>query len=1630
MLLVERLSDAERNGHPVLAVVRGSAVNQDGASNGLTAPNGPSQQRVIRQALANAGLTAAQVDAVEAHGTGTTLGDPIEAQALLATYGQEHSADQPLWLGSIKSNIGHTQAAAGVAGIIKMVLAMRHGKLPQSLHIDEPNPHVDWTAGAVALLAENQPWPETGQPRRAGVSSFGMSGTNAHVVLEHSPVTVDESAPAETSAVVPLVLSAKSEAALPGQAARLLAFLGDRSELELADMAQALVASRSVFEHRSVVVAGDRDGAVRGLEALASGGVAAEVVRGVAGSAGRVAFVFPGQGSQWAAMAVELLECSAVFAERMAECAEALASFADGWSLLDVVRGEAGDRWLDRVDVVQPVLWAVMVSLAEVWRAAGVRPAAVVGHSQGEIAAAVVAGALSLEDGARVVVLRSRAIAGGLAGLGGMVSVALPVDQVRQRLTVWGEERISVAAVNGPSAVVVSGEPVALEELLASCEADGVRARRIPVDYASHSAQVESIREELLTALAGIEPRAGQVPLLSTVTGELVDGFGMDAEYWYTNLRTTVQFEDAVRTLLTEHGITTFVEVSAHPVLAMAVQDGIDATGREAVAFGTMRRNEGGLERLFASLAETYVRGIPVDWQSFLSPEGARRVDLPTYAFHRERYWVEPAVTTGVADVASAGLASAEHPLLGAAVELPDSDGYLFTGRLALRTHPWLADHAVGDTVLLPGTAFVELAVRAGDQVDCDLVEELTLEVPLALPEEGALQLRLVVGDPDLSGRRSLNLYARPEEAPTGEPWTRHASGTLATTATSATSAVHAGHAGHAAPLDPASWPPAGARELPVEGHYERLAQAGLSYGPAFQGLQRAWQLDDAVYAEVRLPDEQQAEAGSYGLHPALLDAALQALALTPSPVEDPTVADATADGDPQSRRPFAWSGFALHAAGASALRVRLTPAGPDAVALTVADSAGELVASVDSLVLRPVSAEQFTQGSAAGRHDSLFRVDWTPLPTAQPGAGGSTWAVLGEDHLKIGLTLEGVGLAPESYADLNALAAAVAAGRPVPDTVLATCAVGPAGDGLIADVHAATHRALALVQDWLAEDRLHASRLVLVTSGAVTSGSTDRETDLVHAPIWGLVRAARIENEDRLVLVDLDDDEESRHLLPAAIASGEAEFALRAGAVQVPRLARVPRSADDDAAAQPATSRAWDPEGTVLITGATGGLGALLARHLVTERGVRHLLLTSRRGPEAPGAGELMAELRELGAEAELVACDAADRDALAALLAQVPAEHPLTAVVHTAAVLDDGVIGALTPERVDRVLRPKVDAAVNLHELTAHLDLAAFVLFSAAAGTLGGAGLGSYGAANVFQDALARHRHARGLAAVSLVWGLWAERRGMAGRLSEVDLARSARGGVLPMTAEQGLALFDAALTVADEPVLLPMHLDLKALRALAAVPDALPAPFRGLVRTSVRRVVQGTPAGEPETVDLAGRLAGRSAAEQQRQVLDLVRDHVVAVLGYTSADLVGAGQAFRELGFDSLTAVELRNRLNEATGLRLPATLVFDHPTPALLAEYLLAEVAPDSRPAASRLAEELEQLEAVLASLSAEDHAAVAPDEAAHAQIAARLQTLLAGWNAVRGADASADAASIDDATDDEIFDYIDKRFGKG
>ncbi|MFI6744411.1 type I polyketide synthase, partial [Nonomuraea sp. NPDC050451] len=1062
MLLLERLSDARANGHQVLAVIRGTAVNQDGASNGLTAPNGPSQERVIRQALTNAGVTAAEVDVVEAHGTGTTLGDPIEAQALLATYGRDRDPAEPLWLGSVKSNIGHTQAAAGVAGVIKMVMATREGLLPQTLYVSAPSTHVDWEEGQVRLLEQAREWPEPdGRPRRAGVSSFGVSGTNAHVIVEQAvasqpqPQDVPADAPV-VSGVVPWVVSGRGEEALRAQASRLAAYVDARPEVSAEGVGVSLVRARAAFEDRAVVVGADREELLGGLRALAAGESDPAVVSGTASGRRDAVLVFPGQGAQWAGMGVELAQASPVFAARLAECGQALSEFVD-WDLLDVLRGEDGAPTLDRVDVVQPATWAVMVSLAALWESVGVRPAAVIGHSQGEVAAACVAGALSLRDAARVVAQRGKVIRRELAGTGGMLAVLLPYEELVRRLEPWSD-RLSVAAVNGPSSVVVSGGAADLDEFFAALTAEGVQARKIAVDYASHSAQVERLRETVLAELAGLEPRSADVPFYSTVAAEPLDTARLGADYWYTNLRQRVRFEDAVRGAVRD-GHDLFLEVSPHPVLTMAVQDILDATSSSGVAVSSLRRSEGGPGRFVRSVGEAFAAGVEVAWGRLL-PGTSVAAELPTYAFQHRRYWLEPA-TTGVSDAGGLGLTRVDHALLAAAVELPDHGGLVLTGRISTSTHPWLADHGVGETVVFPGTGFVELVVRAGDEVGCPVVEELTLEAPLVIDGDEPVQLQVAVAAADEDGRREVAVHAR-----TGQrPWTRHAAGTLSATSSAAGSADE-------------QWPPAGAQAVDVSGHYEALARAGYGYGPAFQGLKRAWVRGAEVFAEVELDEREAAEARAYGIHPALLDAALHATGL----IEQ-------AEG---VALPFAWNGVELLASGAQQVRVHVLPAEDGASSIRIADGTGAPVAVVTSLISRPLPADGLSSRPQVG-HDALHRVAWVPLPGEPVGAVDV--AVVGERWPGLAAAVESAGGGVEEYVDAAALGDAVASGQAVPAAVVMRV-LRRDGDGPLEGLRSELDRVVGVLSGWLADERLAETRLVLVTSGAVTTGAETGSAD------------------------------------------------------------------------------------------------------------------------------------------------------------------------------------------------------------------------------------------------------------------------------------------------------------------------------------------------------------------------------------------------------------------------------------------------------------------------------------------------------------------------------------------------------
>ncbi|MFI1110078.1 type I polyketide synthase [Streptomyces physcomitrii] len=1349
VVLLERLSDARANGHRVLAVVRGSAVNQDGASNGLSAPNGPSQQRVIRAALADAGVPASGVDVVEAHGTGTKLGDPIEAQALLATYGRERDPEHPLWLGSVKSNIGHTQAASGMAGIIKMVQAMAARTLPKSLCAEEPSPFVDWSGGAVELLDSTREWAEPeGRPRRAAVSSFGISGTNAHVILEapeEAPAPAPEEAADLPGAEIPLLVSAREEAALTAQTRRILD-LSRTGDVRPVDVAWSLVAGRSAFEHRAV---------------LLGGGVVASGVAAASGANGsKPVFVFPGQGAQWAGMAVELLDSSPVFAERFGECAAALDEFVE-WSLFDVVRGAEGAPGFDRVDVVQPALWAVMVSLAALWESYGVRPAAVVGHSQGEIAAACVAGALSLVDGARVVALRSRALS-PLAGRGGMVSVALGSGAVEDLVGRWGT-RLSVAAVNGPSSTVVSGDVGALDELMGVAESLGVRTRRIEVDYASHSAHVDAIEAELAQLLAPVVAREPEVPFFSTVTGEWVNSAETDAGYWFRNLRSRVLLEPVVRALVEEgHGV--FVEVSPHPVLAVPVGETVEAAGVEGAVVGSLRRGQGGLERMYGSLGEAWAHGVEVDWSPVFAGISPRRVDLPTYAFQRQRYWLESAKTA--ADVA----VDPVEAEFWASVERNDLD-------------------ALGRTL------GVEDAASLGEVV------------------------------PLLSS------------------WRR-----------------------------------------------ERLDRSTLD-GWRYRIAWRAHRPSDSAQLN-----------GSW-------------LLITPVSGADENLVESVRQ--------------TMEKAGAEV----------DVLALTGPADRAALVSR-----LRPRDAEP-----AAGVL-SLLAFD----ETSDPGSP--------------------------------------AVSRGLVDSLVLAQALTEAGGG----------------------------RLWALTRGAVTVDGT-AAPDPVQAAVRGMLRVAGLDDPERCGgLIDLPADGVGEDLLaavPALLAAEgtqgrETEYAVRAEGVHVRRMVRAPLDPSADGGP-------WQPRGTVLVTGGTGALGGHVARDLARS-GAEHLLLASRSGAKAPGAPELEQELTALGCKVTLASCDIADRAAVEELVRTVPAEFPLTAVVHTAGAVDLArPLTELDTGTAVALMHAKVAGARNLHEVLAGRPLDAFVLFSSGAGVWGNTGQAPYAAANAYLDALAELRRAEGLPATAIAWGAWAG-GGMVDTEVGENLARRGVPAMPPQLAVRAVRESAAdprgALVVAD--IRWDRFLTAYSVHGHRPLLDEVPDVQALLAERAAEEAAEEAATGTGN--ELLRELAALPQDKRRRRLTEVIRAHAAAVLTLGPGESVKAGRAFRDMGFDSLTAVDLRNRLGTSLGAKLSATLVFDHPTPKALADHLAEELLPEEAGPGDGTDPRLEGVA---------DAYRKASGPAERQELADALRALLDEW--AHPTDEPEQAAvdeELVDASDQDMFELIDRELG--
>ncbi|MEU6162048.1 type I polyketide synthase [Streptomyces sp. NPDC047130] len=1415
LLLLERLSDARRHGHPVLAVIRGSAVNQDGTSNGLTAPNGRAQQRVIRKALAAAGLEASDVDVVEAHGTGTTLGDPIEAHALQATYG---ASGRPVWLGSVKSNIGHTQAAAGVAGVIKMVLAMRHGLVPRTLHADTPTRHVDWSASSLRPATHPVPW-DGERPRRAGVSSFGISGTNAHLILEQAAEAGEPAAPASPPGPLPWVLSARSREALREQASRLAVQVGTHPGTDPADLAFSLATSRTSFPERAVVVGRDTADLLAGLRAVTGGESSTSVVEGSARD-GRTAFVFAGQGTQRAGMGADLREAYPVFDAAWQEIRTGL----DRHLRLPLDQVVDDPRALRRTEFAQPALFAFEVALFRLLESLGITPDLVLGHSVGELAAAHVAGVLSLADACALVAARARLMQDRPD-----TGVMLALEAGEHEITPLTSARVALAAVNGPGSVVIAGDADAVDEVAGRFT--GRRAKRLDVSHAFHSPHMDGMLGAFRTVAEGLTFHPPRIPLVTNLTGRLVTACGPD--HWVRQVRQPVRFADGIRTALGE-GVTAFLGIGPDGTTAAMTEDCVD---RDAVVIAAQRPDRPGPEALTLAVAAAHTAGAAPDWPALLGGR-RRRVDLPTYPFQRRRYWPDPS--------------GAGHPWLTDTTELADG-GWVLSGRVSASSQPWLADHVVHGTVVVPGTALLDLVLAAAGQAGAAGVGELTLSRPMVLRDAARIQVRIGPGE---QGRRTVTLHSRVDG--TGA-WTTHAEGEL---------------------LDDPGPEPADRTtpELPpvdLTGFYEGFAAQGVHYGPAFQGVAELRGQGPTACGVVRLPV---AEAGGFGVHPALLDAALQVMrAVLPASAE--------------ARIPFAFTDVRLYATGATELHVRVD-LHDDAIRATITDPAGAPVMHIGGLRLRPVDAGQLR---AALPVPDLYRVAFRPVPKTPPVPVTEPMAVLGR-----GPVSEALGLTPA-----EALPA-----ETVPDDgprrVLIDATAHPEG---VDAVHEATADTLDLLRRLLP---LRDTELVWITRDSVAARPEDRVRGLAGAPLWGLLRAARREHPEAVLRIVDCDRIDAETLLTALSVTGEPELALRDGEILAPRLT---------AAGAPGTATATVSGGAVLITGGTGELGRAVARHLVTEHGVRDLVLTSRSGPAAPQAGELVAELTGAGARSvRILACDVTDRTQVADVLSTA---DDWSAVLHLAGVLDDGLLLDHDRRRLRKVMAPKLDGAAHLAELTAGMDLSAFVLFSSVAATFGSAGQGAYAAANACLDALAARS-----GGTSLAWGLWEPTGpGMTAHLTEAELRRLRRQGIAPLPVADALRLLDRALRSPDGN-LVPVRLD------LAALEGEPPALLRGLVRPTLRRAGDGR--GDH---GLRRRLRGATPEEQAATVTRLVLEEAAVVLGLPGPGALRSKAVLKDLGLDSLMAVELRRRLADAAEVPLPASLAFDHPTPADIADLLM-------------------------------------------------------------------------------------------
>ncbi|WP_342374010.1 type I polyketide synthase [Myxococcus stipitatus] len=1533
IVVLKRLSDAERDGDRIWALIKGSAINQDGRSTGLTAPNVLAQQALLRQALADAKVAASDIGYVESHGTGTSLGDPIEFEALREVLGQPRPDGSSCAIGALKTNLGHLEAAAGVAGLIKAVLVLRREAIPRNLNFRSVNPRISLSGTPFVFPTRELPWPRGTKPRRAGVSAFGLSGTNAHVVLEEAPAPSRPEAPPSRDSAVLLPLSAKSPAALRAQAKQWVEHLAASGTESLADHLYTASVRRGHHPHRLAVLGHSREELSSQLRAfLAKEPRDPTQVEDAGPRARKAVFVFPGQGGQWQGMGRRLLEEERVFREAIEACDRAMRPHVE-WSLLDVLRGEGPRAALEDVDVIQPSVFAMQVGLAALWRSWGVEPQAVVGHSLGEVAAAHVAGALSLEDAARIICVRSRLVKRA-SGQGGMAVVELSAEEAREALRGY-EGRLAVGAVNGPRARVLSGEREALAEVLTRLEKAGVFCRWVKVDYASHSPQMEPLRAELLRLLAEVRPMRERVPLYSTVTGQRNEEL-LTAEYWERNLREPVRFWDVIEQLGTE-GHETFLEINAHPVLLPSIEEGLRERCGSLAVLPSLRRDEGGRARLLATLGALYTVGHSVDWER-LHPEGGRVVTVPAYPWQRERFWLEASTAPAPRRGGNRVQGASGHPLLGPHVALSHQPGtHVWQMDVGDSDLSWVADHRVQEAVVLPGTAWVDIALGAARRVLGEgrhVLSRLVCVQPVFLPAEGARTLQVVMTERP-SGGADFQCFALDARA-SAPAWVPVAEG-----------AVEMASGVTQEPLPSAEVVQARCPRI-VEGdaHIQAMAERGLHYGPAFQGLQRLWQGEREAYAHLRLPEVLAGHASEHLIHPAFLDVCFQLLmAFLPvgTTYVGRGVESARFDGPVPSE---VWAHLRLRDGEGAGFSGDLTLR--DAEGRRVAEVSGIQVSRLPGASWRAVSAEI---------SEWMYQVDWDPqaLPESltwrekSPG----TWVIFGDSRgvarelrslleargescvmVTPGATYRSVGTGayevdPRDAEHLRRLLSdALPSGAR--GVVHLWSLDSAANETLTLETlerarHLGTTAVLHLVQALARAGWRDAPRLWLVTRGARSVGPSREGVNVAQAPLWGLGQVIAMEHPElRCTRVDLaaDTERESEALFREILsASPEDQVALRGSARHVARFIRAA-----EALAPRDGSERVVADGTYLITGGLGGLGLQVARWLV-DQGARHLVLLGRTAPSSDAEAAL-GQLREAGARVEVVRADVSVPQDVARAMAVVDeGMPPLKGVMHAAGLLDDGVLLNLTEERFATVMAPKVQGAWNLHVATQRRPLDFFVLFSSAAALLGSPGQGNYASANAFLDALAQARRAEGLPGLSIAWGAWTG-VGLAARANPQKRieARGLRG----MAPDKALAALGLLLGQ-DRPQVGVVSLDLR--QWMEFYLSAAQSPF-------FARLVGQLASARPSE---SGRGRFREKLEQaepseRRALLELhLREQIAAVLRM-DPERLGPRVALGSLGLDSLMGMEIRNRLEASLGLKLSATLVWAYPTLVALVTFL--------------------------------------------------------------------------------------------